>query len=189
MTTDAHPVTRLLEQANAGDRKALGRLLPLIYDELRDIAARSMRGERPAHTLQPTALVHEAYLRLVDQRTDWHGHAHFFAIAAQAMRRILVDYARAHQASKRGAAVRVALDRRADRPIEEDLAIEELLAIHEAIGDLEALDPVEAQVVELRYFAGLTIEETASALNLSAATVKREWTVARAWLHRRLSGG
>ena len=189
MPAPRHAVTRLLEQANGGDPQALVSLLPLVYNQLHIMAARSMRAERGAHTLRPTALVHEAYLRLVDQRTDWHGRAHFFAIAAQAMRRVLVDYARSHHASKRGAAAKVALDEAGDRGAEQNLPFEDVLAIHEALGKLEALDPLEARIVELRYFGGLTIEETAAALNSSPATVKREWTIAKAWLHRLLSEG
>ncbi len=189
ITRSTPSVTILLGQANAGDAQALNQLIPLVYDELRAMAARSMRAERPCHTLRPTALVHEAYLRLVDQRCDWQGRAHFFAIAARTMRRILVDYARAYRASKRGAAARIALDESADRAVDQDLPLEELLAIHESIGELEQVDPTEARIVELRYFAGLTIEESAQALGLSPATVKREWRIARAWLHRRLCGG
>jgi RNA polymerase sigma factor (TIGR02999 family) len=189
MHVPRHAVTRLLEQANAGDEHALASLLPLVYAELHAMAARSMRAERSAHTLRPTALVHEAYLRLVDQRSDWHGRDHFFAIAAQAMRRVLVDYARSHHASKRGPAAKVGLDEAGDPRLERDLPLEDVLAIHEALERLETLDALEARIVELRYFAGLTIEETAGALNLSPATVKREWTIAKAWLHRVLSEG
>ncbi len=190
MRVPRHAVTRLLEQANAGNSDALASLLPLVYDELHAMAARSMRAERSAHTLRPTALVHEAYLRLVDQRTDWHGRGHFFAIAAQAMRRILVDYARAHHASKRGADARVAFDEAAaNLRVEGEIPVEHILSIHEALGKLEAVDGVEARIVELRYFGGLTVEETAEALGLSPATVKREWTIAKAWLHRQLAEG
>jgi RNA polymerase sigma factor (TIGR02999 family) len=130
------------------------------------------------------------HLRLADQRAGWHDRAHFFAIAAQAMRRILVDYARASRASKRGGAVpRVPLDDAMDRAAEHEVALEDVLAVDEALTSLAALDPVEARIVELRYFGGLTIEEAAEAMAISPATIKREWAIARAWLHRRLSGG
>jgi RNA polymerase sigma factor (TIGR02999 family) len=188
VTPATRSFTVLLDRAKQGDRQALDELFPLLYEELRAMAARSMRAERGSHTLRPTALVHEAYLRLIGQRTEWHDRAHFLAIAAQTMRRVLVDYARAHHASKRGAAVRIALDEAADHPVDGALPVEELIAINEALEAFEILDRVASQVVELRYFAGLTIDETARALNLSPATVKREWCVARAWLHRRLSG-
>jgi len=149
-----------------------------------------LHGERAAHTLRPTALVHEAYIRLVDQRGGWQDRAHFFAIAAQAMRRILVDHARAHRASKRGGiAERISLDDTADRAGEREVALEDVLEIDSALSALEALDPAAARIVELRYFGGLTIQETAAAMGLSPATVKREWSAARAWLYRRLSGG
>jgi RNA polymerase sigma-70 factor, ECF subfamily len=182
-------VTRLLEEANAGDPRAVNRLFPLVYEELRAIAARSLRAERPSHTLQPTALVHEAYLRLVGERGSWNNRAHFLAIAAQAMRRILVDYARAHRASKRGAACRVALDDAPDASAAESPDLAEVVEVHEAMSELAVRDPALANVVELRYFGGLTIDETAAALARSPATIKRDWHVARAWLHRRLSEG
>lgn len=190
MTTDPSPsVTRLLEQVRTGDRRAFGTLWPLVYEELRAVAARMLHAERPGHTLRPTALVHEAYLRLVDQRAGWHNRAHFFAIAAQAMRRILVDYARATRASKRGgAAPRVPLEEPADVAVG-GLALDQVVELDAALTDLEAIDTIEAQVVELRYFGGLTVEETAVALGVSPATVKREWQFARAWLYRRLTGG
>jgi len=183
------PVTQLLEQSRAGDREAFNRLLPLVYEHLRAVAAGLLHGERADHTLRPTALVHEAYLRLIDQRTGWQGRAHFFAIAAQAMRRVLVDYARAYRASKRGGAEpRLSLDVRIDEPAGREVALDDILEIDTALGELEALDPLEARIVELRYFGGHTIEEAASVLGVSPATVKREWSLARAWLHRRLSG-
>jgi len=189
-TDRPHAVTRLLEQARAGEPEALNRLLPLVYDHLRAMAGRMLHGERAAHTLRPTALVHEAYIRLVDQRGGWQDRAHFFAIAAQAMRRILVDHARAHRASKRGGiAERISLDDTADRAGEREVALEDVLEVDSALSALEALDPAAARIVELRYFGGLTIQETAAAMGLSPATVKREWSAARAWLYRRLSGG
>ncbi len=153
------------------------------------MAARLLHGERPDHTLQPTALVHEAYLRLVDQRTGWQDQAHFYAIAAQAMRRILVDYARARRASKRGGGlVPVPLDEGADAASTPGPALDDLLAVDAALEALEAIDDFAARVVELRYFGGLSVEETAGTLNVSPATVKREWSLARAWLYRRLAG-
>ena len=190
MTDRPHSVTRLLEEARAGDANALNRLLPLVYDQLRAVAARALHAERPGHTLQPTALVHEVYMRLVGQHAPWRDRAHFFAIAAQAMHRILVDYARAHRASKRGgSAAHVPLDETNDGPAESVVELDDVLQIDEALAALAALDPLEARIVELRYFGGLTIEESAEALSVSPATVKREWRTARAWLYRRLSGG
>ncbi len=182
-------VTRLLGELRAGRAGAVDEVLPLVYDELRAIAARHMRRERPGHTLQPTALVHDAFLKLVDQtRVQWQDRAHFFAIASQAMRRILVDHARARAASKRGAgAGHVSTDDTvvlADQP---PLSPEDLLALDEALSELAAIDGGQARVVELRYFGGLTIEEAAEAMAVSAATLKREWSMARAWLHRRLT--
>jgi len=190
VTDRPHSVTRLLDEARGGDATALNRLLPLVYDQLKEVAARALHAERPDHTLQPTALVHEAYMRLVGQRAPWHDRAHFFAIAAQAMHRILVDYARAHRASKRGgSAARVPLDETNDDPAEHVVELDDVLEIDEALAELAVLDRLEARIVELRYFGGLTIEESAEALNVSPATVKREWRMARAWLYRRLSGG
>ncbi len=184
------PFTDLLEQVRAGDRSAFARLWPIVYEELRALAARLLRAERPGHTLQPTALVHEAYLRLVGERAAWQDRAHFFAIAAQAMRRILVDYARGRHASKRGGAERrVSLDGPVDAPAATDIDLDDVIEVDEALGELSALDAFGARVVELRYFGGLTVEETASALGVSPATVKREWQLARAWLYRRLSEG
>lgn len=182
------PVTQLLAQIRAGDPGAVERMAPLVYDQLHAIAAAHFRRERPGHTMQPTALVHDAFLRLVDQsRVQWQDRAHFFAVASQTMRRILVDHARAKAAGKRGAgAVRVTADDALAGP-GEAIALEDLLAIDEALEDLARLDAQQARVVELRYFGGLTIEETGEALGVSPATVKRDWSVARAWLHRRLS--
>ena len=190
MTDRPQSVTRLLEEARAGDPSALNRLLPLVYDQLKAVAAQALHAERPGHTLQPTALVHEVYMRLVDQRAPWRDRAHFFGIAAQAMHRILVDHARARRASKRGgSAARVSLDETNDGPAETVVELDDVLEIDEALTELAALDALEARIVELRYFGGLTIEESAEALNVSPATVKREWRMARAWLYRRLSGG
>jgi RNA polymerase sigma factor (TIGR02999 family) len=179
-------VGRLLEKAGAGDREALSALLPLVYDELRRVAARQMRRERAGATLQATALVHEAYLRLLkDSRVGWQNRAHFFAIAANSMRQILVERARARGASKRGGGqVRVTLDEGLVPAASKDI---DIVALDEALTRLASLDPEQARIVELRFFAGLTIEETAQETSLSPATVKRRLEVARAWLHRELS--
>jgi RNA polymerase sigma factor (TIGR02999 family) len=179
-------VTRLLRQWSSGQAQALDRLLPQIHAELRKLAAGYLRKERPSHTLQPTALVNEAFIKLVDQRAvKWQNRAHFFGIAAQAMRRILVDHARAHGAGKRGGGERkVALD--------EALAISgsvdiDVLALDEALTRLASIDPQQSRVVELRYFGGLTMEETAEVMQISPATVGREWRMAKAWLFAELS--
>ncbi len=158
--------------------------MAIVYQELRGLAARQMRGERTEHTLSPTALVGEAWLRLAGPSVAWDNRAHFYGAAAQAMRRILVDHARARSAAKR--------DRNREVPLDDDLPMAtvrddaEILAVHDALARLAELDPRQASIVELRYFGGLTIPDTADALGISAATVKREWTVARAWLHREL---
>jgi RNA polymerase sigma factor (TIGR02999 family) len=175
-------VTQLLSALGAGDQHAAEELLPLIYDELRKLARARMAGERANHTLDPTALVHEAYMRLVDQTVvqKWDGRGHFFGAAAQAMRRILVERARHRGRLKRGGdQKRVGLE--ADAVVSEDDPTN-LLALDEALERLEAFDRRKAQVVMLRYFAGLSIEETAAAMDLSPATVKNEWSFARAWL-------
>ncbi len=184
-------VTGLLIAWSAGDAGAGERLLAAIYDELHGQAARAMRREGDAHTLQPTAVVHEAYLRLVDQRrVAWRNRAHFFGIAAQMMRRVLVDHARARLAGKRGGALqRVSLSGVGGAGIENKEGSEadvDVLALHEALERLAALEPRQARLVELRYFGGLGIEDTAEALEVSPATVKRDWAVARAWLRREL---
>jgi RNA polymerase sigma factor (TIGR02999 family) len=180
-------VTALLLSWSGGERSAADRLIPAVYDELRRQAARAMRREGHEHTLQTTALVHEAYLRLVDQqRVQWRNRAHFFGIAAEVMRRVLVDHARARQAAKRGGgAQRITLGDALGVSRESEDA--DVLALHEALERLALLDPGQARLVELRYFAGLTIEESAEALEVSPATVKREWAVARAWLRRELT--
>ena len=179
-------VTQLLQQWSSGQEQALDRLLPQIHDELRKLAASYLRRERPDHTLQPTALVNEAFLKLVDQRTaKWQNRAHFFGIAAQAMRRILVDHARAHAASKRGGAARkVPFDdaKLIGRGVDVDL-----LALDEALTRLAALDPQQSRIVELRFFGGLTMEESAEVMHISPATVGREWRMAKAWLSAELS--
>lgn len=183
---EAGPVTDLLLAWGAGDRSALDRLVPLVYRELRQIAARARRGEAPGQTLQTTALVHEAYLRLVDQRrAQWQSRTHFFAVAAQAMRRVLVDEARRRRADKRGGRKPLQFVEGFDVAVEID---EELLAVDEALGALQAVDPELARLVELRFFGGLTVDETAEVLGVSAATVGREWAAARAWLQREIGG-
>jgi RNA polymerase sigma factor (TIGR02999 family) len=183
----AAAVTRLLADATAGDRAALDRLMPIVYDELRRIASRRLGGERQAHTLQTTALVNEAYLRLVDQRqVQWQNRAHFFAIAARMMRYILVDHARARGGAKRGGgATHVTLDdaiapQAADSP-------ESLLLIDDALSRLEQMDARKCQVAELRLFSGLSVDETAEVLKVSAVTVMRDWRMAKAWLQRELT--
>ena len=181
-------VTGLLLAWGQGDASAAERLLPAVYAELHRQAERAMRRENVEHTLQATALVHEAYLRLVDQRSvDWRNRAHFFGIAAQAMRRVLVDHARGRLASKRGGAMQQLTLGHADEGAAATDDALDVLALHDALDRLAALDPDQARIVELRYFGGLTIEDTAAAMERSPATVKREWAVARAWLHRELT--
>jgi RNA polymerase sigma factor (TIGR02999 family) len=176
-------VTQLLLQWNSGDESALDRLLPVVYDELRRQANRCMVGERSGHTLQPTALVHEVFLRLVDQRNvNWRNRAQFFGVAAQLMRRILVDHTRTRAAAKRGGGVtRITLSgvESAAQTREVDV-----IAVDEALTRLAAIDAHQAHIVELRFFAGLTLKETAEVLQLSTATIKREWSMAKAWLYR-----
>ncbi len=183
---DPGEVTGLLAAWNEGDPAAVERLMPLVYAELHRIAERQFRRERAGHTLQPTAVVHEAYFRLVDQtRVTWKNRGHFFAIAAQAMRRILIDHARAREADKRGGREdRVALDVGIASP--EPFDDVDLLALDEALGRLKALDDGQARIVELRFFGGLSIEETAEAMETSPSSVKREFRSARAWLFREL---
>jgi RNA polymerase sigma-70 factor (ECF subfamily) len=177
-------VTRLLQDWAGGDRAARDRLMAVVYDELRRIARRYMRNEPAGHTLQPTALVNEAYLRLIDQQTPWQNRAHFFAIAAQLMRRILVDRARARGSAKRGGMhERTTLSDVADLGDERGV---DLIALDQALTALAELDPRQASVVELRFFGGLTIQETAEALGVSHTIIEREWSLARAWLRREL---
>lgn len=178
--TDA--VTKLLIDLSNGDRDAVDILLPVIYDELRKLAANYLRRERPDHTLQPTALVHEAYLRLVDQtRVNWQNRAHFFGVAAQIMRRLLVDHARKHNAEKRGQDFqKLSLDENIDRAVERS---GDLIALDDALKALAAFDEPKARMVELRYFGGLSIEETADVLGVTPTTVKRHWRFAKAWLY------
>lgn len=179
-------VTQLLEQFSDGKPQAIEELLPLIYKELRRQAAQYLRKERPGHTLQPTALVHEAYMKLIDQRdVRWQNRSHFFGIAAQAMRRILIDHARTRGRNKRGGALpKVELEE--GHAIQEALGID-VLALDQALTRLQAIDARQAKIVELRYFGGLSVQETAEAMGISPATVKREWTMAKAWLFDQLN--
>ena len=180
-------VTALLGQLRAGKQDVADHLIPLIYDELRRIAGAQMRRERAGHTLQATALVHEAYMRLAgEQEIQWQNRAHFFAIAARAMRQVLLDYARQRLAGKRGGegAQKVEID------VELLLGanrIEEIVALDEVVTRLSELDPQQGRLVELRFFAGLNVEETAEVMGISESTVKREWRLAKAWLHRALA--
>jgi len=179
-------ITRLLVAWNNGDAVALEQLTPLVQAELRRLAKRYMAGERPGHILQTTALVNEAYLRLIDwKNVEWQNRAHFFGLAAQIMRRILVDFARARHREKRGGdALQVSLSEAANVALERSA---DLVALDDALQTLEKLDPRQARVVELRFFAGLSLEETAEALKVSLSTVRRDWSLAEAWLFRELS--
>jgi RNA polymerase sigma-70 factor (ECF subfamily) len=184
MSADSGEVTLLLKAMKGGDSSAAGRLLPLVYEELHRLAASYMRRERSDHTLQPTALIHEAYLRLAGNDIDWQSRAHFIGIAANVMRHILVDHARAHQAGMRGGDFqRVAF--------EEGMAIStertsEVLFLHEALDELEKVNARQARVVELRYFAGLSVKEIALVLGIAPRSVERDWALARIWLFKRM---
>jgi len=183
---ETKPVTGILTAIEAGDSKAAAELLPLVYDALRSLARARLARERPGVTLQPTALVHEAYLRLVGTcDPGWQGKGHFFGAAAQAMRRILVDRARRRALAARA---REELAQEIDSADAIESPVEDLLALDEALTRLEARDPQKARVIELRYFAGLSTAETAEAMGVSTRTVEREWRFARAWLHRELGG-
>lgn len=184
--TSSDDVTGLLARWSHGDPRALEQLLPLIYTECERIAVRQLRRERPEHSLDPTALVHEMYLRVVDQRrATWQNRVQFFGVAAQIMRRILVDHARARRTDKRGgASVFVSLAAAANAP--DATGVADVLAIDEALERLAMHDPGQVRIVELRFFAGLTVEETAEVVGRSPSTVKREWRLARAWLYREL---
>ena len=189
MATDSpKEVTQLLQAWGEGDRAALDKLVPLVYEELHRLAHHYISRERPGYTLQTTALAHEAYLRLVDaEGVRWQNRVHFFAVAARAMRRILVDLARARQNLKRGGGARqVTLDEALVATPERGA---DLLALDEALDRLAALNPRQSQVVELRYFGGLTEEEVAEVLEISPRTVRTDWSMARVWLYRELSGG
>jgi RNA polymerase sigma factor (TIGR02999 family) len=179
-------VTHLLLAWSDGDRAALDQLMPIVYEELRRLARRQLAGERHGHTLQTTALVNEAYLRLVDQNSlRWQNRVHFFAVAARIMRHILVDYARArHNAKRGGRAMKVTLDEAAEVSTERAA---EMVALDDALTALAEFDQRKSQIVELRFFGGLSIEETAEALKVSPGTVMREWTLAKAWLQREIS--
>lgn len=179
------PVTQLLVRWREGDREALDALMPLVYEELRRIAQRYLRNERPSHTLQSTALVNEAYVRMVAQDfPQWQNRAHFFAVAAQLMRQILVDYARTQRAAKRGGGVcKLVLDEAEEDSLPVDV---DLVALDDALKTLAIMDEQQSRVVELRFFGGLSIEDTAEALGISSSTVKRDWVTARAWLYREL---
>lgn len=181
----ASDATEILQRWSAGDPDAPARLMPLVYEELRRLARQYLQQERSGHTLQPTALVHEAYLRLVDQsRVQWRSRAQFFGVAAQLMRRILLDHARAHLAAKRGGqAEHISLD---ELEISPQTRAADLLALDDALHALAAVDARKSRIVELRFFGGLSIDETAEAIGINSATVRRDWTFAKAWLHREI---
>ena len=186
-TPQSHEVTQLLLAWNKGDQAALDKLIPLVHVELRRLARNYMRRERTGHTLQTTALINEAYLRLIDQKNvHWQNRAHFFGIAAQLMRRILVDHARTKKRAKRGGSdVRVSFSEATIKAKDQDL---DIVALDEALERLAKIDEQQSKIVELRFFSGLTVEETAEVLSISPATVKRDWSMAKAWLHRELTG-
>lgn len=185
--SDSGEVTRLLGELKRGEKEAMNQLLPLVYDELHRLARSYFRRERGEHTLQPTALVHEAYIRLVDQHAPLESRGHFLAVAATQMRRILLDYARRHDAARRGGGGQKVL-------LQDAMAISEqrpvdMIALDKALIKLAELDSSQAQLVELRYFGGLSVEETAAIMGVSTATVKRSWSSARAFLHKEITGG
>ena len=188
MARSSKEISEMLLEWSNGHQEVLEELMPLVYDELRRLAAHHLRRERPDHTLQPTALVHEAYLKLVDQtQVRCQSRAHFFGIAANLMRQVLVNHALAHRATKRGGtAIKLTLEEAVGVSKEEGV---DLVALDQALSRLAALDPQQSQVVELRFSGGLTIEEAAEVLRVSPATVKREWTLAKAWLHCALTRG
>ena len=188
MSADTHQITEMLLELTDGNTEVVDKILPHIYDELRRLAGSYLRRERSDHTLQPTALVHEAYLKLIDQKkVKWQNRAHFFGIAAQVMRRILMDHARKHNADKRGGDFE-------KLPIEEEILVvsheksAELVALDDALNALAEIDEQKAKIVELRYFGGLSIEETAEAMGVSVPTVNRQWRMAKAWLYSQVSG-
>ncbi len=186
MSAGSQPVTELLARWSKGDASARDALVPLVYDELRKIARRCLAGQRSSHTLQPTALVHEAYLRLAGRDSvEWQDRMHFFAMAAQMMRHILVDHARKRAAAKRGGnAVTIVVDEMSAVSRQPSL---DVLALDDALTRLASLDPRQSQIVELRFFGGLSIEKAAEVVKISPATAKREWTTARLWLHKAMS--
>lgn len=183
---EAGEITRLLGELGSGQAEISGRLIALVYKELRSIAGRCMRNERPGHTLQPTVLVHEAYLRLAaDTSVHWESRAQFFGFAAHIMRHVLLDYAREHRALKRGgAAARISLD---DVFLVSEDQLDNVVMLDESLHRLAAVDSQQSRIVELRFFAGMTLEETSQVMGMSTATVKREWSHAKAWLHRDMS--
>jgi RNA polymerase sigma factor (TIGR02999 family) len=187
-TLSPQEVTQLLSDWGKGDRSALDKLFPLVQSELRRIAQRQMSQERPGHTLQATALVNEAYLKLAGQQGfDWHNRAHFFAVCAQVMRHILIDHARAHARDKRGGgAIQVSLN---DALVVAEDQAAHFIALDDALRVLESLDPQKGKIIELRYFGGLSIEEAAEVLHISPRTVRREWQRAKAWLYRMMTEG
>jgi len=187
MATPPREITQLLLKWRNGDSSALNKLMPVVYEELRRMAKRYMAAERPGHTLQTTALINEAYIRLIDHRDmSWQNRAHFFAVAAQAMRRVLVDHARTRKAAKRGGgAPKASLEEAATIPERP----EELIALDRALSDLSVIDPRKSKVVELIFFGGLSVKETAAVLGVSPVTVMREWRAAKAWLLRAMTRG
>ena len=186
MTRPSHQVTKLLKDWGAGDESVPDKLMPLVYDELRRLAHQYMRREKPGHTLQTSALVNEAYVRLVDQsKIQWESRAHFFGIAARLMRQILVDHARRQNFAKRGGgAIRVSLNEATNVAQEQSASV---MALDDALNRLEKIDPRKSRIVELRFFGGMSIEETAEALKVSPGTVMRDWTFARAWLQKEMT--
>jgi RNA polymerase sigma-70 factor, ECF subfamily len=185
--TAAGDISRLLRAWSGGDQSALEELAPIVYDELRRLARRYMRRERPGHSLQTTALVNEAYLRLVDyERMKWQDRAHFFAVSAQVMRRILVEHARRQNLKRGGGVVHIPLEEAA---IVGGAQAADLVALDDAMNSLARLDARKAQVVEMRFFGGLSVEETAEVLKVSSVTVKRDWSTAKLWLYREIAGG
>ena len=183
--TNQQNITRKLQEWNRGDRSAAEELMPLVYDELRKVAARYLRRERADHTLQPTALVNEAYLKLIDiSSVEWNDRAHFFAVSSNVMRRILVDHARAQATEKRGGVLqKVELTEAVSFSKEREI---DLLALNDALEKLAELDERQSQIVEMRFFGGLSVEETAEVLKVSTRTIKREWAMAKAWLYQRM---
>ncbi len=189
MAEGAGDVTRLLAQIRAGNHEVAGELIPLVYEELRRIAGKQMGSERSGHTLQATALVHEAYLRLAGgEQVEWQNRAHFFAIAAITMRRVLMDYARKRTAGKRGGDAARKVDLDAELIVGDD-RLEEVVALDEVLERLTVMDPRQGRIVELRFFGGLSVEETAEVMGISEITVKREWRSAKAWIHHELTSG